>query len=104
MGIGSDIGEGLAIGIEDQAARVASATRAMVTGAADEVAKVGGIGVDVNGAGAGGTFVTVAPGAVVVQLPPGSTPEDQRRVLRTASDAFWGTLADRRVTAAARLR
>jgi hypothetical protein len=46
--------------------------------------------------------VNVQPGAVILQLPAGLTPADQRRLLNEASAAFWGALSDRTITAAAR--
>jgi len=69
-----------------------------------QLARVRPIPRAVAAAPAAGTVINVAAGAVVVQLPVGSTAADQQRVLRDASAAFWGTLADRRVTASAAAR
>jgi hypothetical protein len=44
----------------------------------------------------------VAPGAVILQIPAGLSPADQRRLLSEASTAFWGALQDRTITATAR--
>ena len=174
MEIGGDIGAGLAIGIEQQAARVAAATVKLVTAAKptdlqraaaeleaairrgvrvnedfsfkgmsanlrrwnDDLAKLAFAQNRVNDfwrdssavirtldqvqarspaiarlaaipanridADARAQTVNVQPGAVVIQLPPGLSPAEQRRVLNEGSSAFWGTLQDRRVTAGAR--
>jgi hypothetical protein len=104
--VGEPISQGIAVGITAEAPKVNAALDDVLAVPDVPLARVRPFGGAAGGAaaGVGNTFVTVAAGAVVVNLPAGSTAADQQRILRDAGAAFWGTMADRRVTAGAAAR
>jgi hypothetical protein len=122
MEVGSDIGQGLAIGIEDETPRVEAAMEGQVDAlvgalarvepaatAAFDVAAVEGrlaqvAPTSLAAAGARTVTINVAAGAVVIQVPAGMSANEQQRLIRAASTSFWGTLQDRQVAAAARFQ
>jgi len=120
MEVGADIGQGLAIGIEDETPRVEAAMTGQVDALVGALARVepAVAGIEVAqvdprllaaataGGVAGGnvTSITVAAGAVVIQVPAGADERTARRLGAAAGAGFLGTIRDRQIAATARFQ
>lgn len=122
--IGEEVGDGLRLGILDEVDEVTAATEDLVRAVSDvepptiPVAtldpEIAGLATgqdafrrrltvdDPDGPDAGGVTVNVAAGAVVVNVPPGTTPAAAEQLGGRAARGFLQTLAQRRVLVDAR--